>query len=420
MANEPLTTDNYRLEPNASNSFGGLSSSDEYELLGSGGEAAVGLGDSPSYKLSSGYVEQLEQAIQLNVLPSGLVGYWPMNTGAGIQAYDTTTNNNHGVLTNSPTWVDGKVGEQALGFPGGSNTYTDQGDTNDQTGSFTLSAWINPDDTSIVGQRIIAKDNGSQGWAVSLGDGGTGQIRFFTRETSPIATDTGNVISADSWHHVAAVFDTSEDIKTIYVNGVQEARDTGVTGDPVNNGSNLHFGKEFDGSIDEVRIYNKALTENEIFDQYTATESGAPSALTLPPITPGTSRTVNANAIVQTDAGGYDLSIEQTQDLTREGGSETIPAIGADISNPDPWNEGTTTGFGFTVTDAVQRDSKWGTGPDYEYAAVPSSSTTFHTRDGLVGGAKETATMQFRVGIDDTQPSGIYKNKLGFTATLKP
>ncbi|PSO45397.1 hypothetical protein BRC21_00175 [Candidatus Saccharibacteria bacterium SW_7_54_9] len=79
VAEEPLTSDNYRLEPNASNSFGGLSDNDQYSLLGSGGEAAVGLGDSPSYKLSSGYVEQLEQAIQLNVLPAGLDGYWPMN-----------------------------------------------------------------------------------------------------------------------------------------------------------------------------------------------------------------------------------------------------------------------------------------------------------------------------------------------------
>lgn len=421
MAGETLTTDNYRLEPNVSNSFGGLSDNDQYELLDSGGEAIVGLGNSPSYKMSHGYIEQLEQAIQLNVLPTGLTGYWPLNTSAGIQAYDTTTNDNHGVLTNDPSWVNGRVSAGALDFPGTSGVYTDQRDTNDQTGSFTLSAWINPDDVSTAGQRIIVKDDGSNGWALSLGDGGTGQARFYTRETSPVSTDTGNVIGTGSWYHVVGVFNTVEDTKTIYVNGVKEAEDTGVTGDPVDNSSNLLFGKSFDGTIDEVKIYNIALTSDEVKDEYDASDAGIPSALTLPRVAPGVSQSVDANAVVQTDAGGYDLSIEQTRDLTRVDGNETIPAISpGTISNPEPWDEGNTTGFGFTVTDAVQRDSKWGTDPDYEYAAIPDSSTTFHSRTGLSGGFKETATLQFRLGVDNTHEAGIYKNKLGFTATLKP
>ena len=419
VAEEPLTSDNYRLEPNASNSFGGLSDNDQYSLLGSGGEAAVGLGDSPSYKLSSGYVEQLEQAIQLNVLPAGLDGYWPMNTGAGIQAYDETASNNRGVLVNSPAWVDGRVGGGALDFNGSNKT--NQGDSNDQTDSFTLSAWINPDDVSTSGQRIIYKDDGTTGWALSLGDPGSGRLRFYTRETSPRLTDTGDVISANNWYHVVAVFDNSADTKSIYVNGTEEARTTGVSGSQSGNGDDLEFGRNFDGTIDEVRIYPKALTQHQIRDQYNASDANIPSALTVPEISPDASQTVRANAVVRTDAGGYDLAIEQTQDLTRVNGSETIPAISpGTISNPEPWNEGSTTGFGFTVTDAVQRDSKWGTDPDYEYAAIPGTKTTFHSRSGLSGAFKETATMEFRLGVDYEHTAGVYTNKLGFTATLKP
>lgn len=419
VANEPLSTDNYRLDPNVSNSFGGRTDSGNYQLLDSGGEAAAGLGDSPSYKMSSGYIEQLEQAIEINVLPDGLDGYWPLNTGTGIQAYDTTTSNNYGVLTNNPGWAEGKVGSGALDFPGNSNTYTNQSDTNDQMANFTLSAWINPNDVSTVGQRIVIKDDGTTGWALSLGDGGTGQVRFYTRETSPVSTDTGNVIGAGNWYHVVAVFNTTEDTKTIYVNGKQEVRDTGVTGDPVDNGSELLFGKNFNGRVDEVKIYNKALSKYQVEDEYKASDSNIPNALTLPRITPGVSQTVNTDVIVRTDAGGYGLSIEQDGNLRTKRGS-TIPSTSGTISNPAPWNEGSTTGFGFTVTDAVQRDNKWGADPDYEYAAVPGTSTTFHDRDGLSGGFKETAALQFRLGVDHTQASGFYQNRLGFTATLKP
>lgn len=420
LANEPMSSDNYRLDPSNINSFGGLSDNDEYELLDSGGESVVGLSDSPSYKLSQGYIEQLEQGIELNVFPSDIAAYYPFNTGTGIQAYDVTPNNNQGVLTNSPSWVNGKVGAGALDFPGSSSVYTDHGDTNDQTGSFSLSAWVNPNDVSTSGQRIVVKDDGSNGWALSLADGGTGQIRFYIRGTSPVSTDTGNIIETGSWYHVVAVFDTAEDTKTIYVNGNQEARDSGVTGDPVDNSSNLLVGENFDGTIDEVKISNQPLSADDVQDEYTASDANIPNALTLPRLDTTASQTVSADAIVRTDAGGYDLSIEQTKDLTRESGSATIPAISGTISNPELWDEGTTTGFGFTVTDAVQRDSKWGTDPDFKYAAVPDTSTTYHSRTGLSGGFKETTSMQFRIGVGASQPPGMYKNKLGFTATLKP
>lgn len=418
-ADEPMTTDNYRLDPNVSDSFGGLVDSDNYELLDSGGSAAVGLGDSPSYKLSQGYVRQLEQAIELNVLPEGLAGYWPLNTGTGIQAYDTTTDNNRGVLTNGPGWAEGKVGSGSLDFDG-SDDYVDVGSpaSLNITGDLTISSWV---------KLGSANNDAVVTWANDYTDFpfhhtvDTDYIRFNGDNAGNITSNEG--INLDEWQHVVITVEGTE--LRFYINGTPDSGNpfTLSTADR-NSGDGFMTmsrvdSQRLDGQLDEVKIYDRALSEHEVTDEYNASRSGIPSALTLPQVTPGTSQTVNADAIVRTDAGGYNLAIEQSGDLRTDDG-KTIPSISSSISAPDPWDEGETTGFGFTVTDAVQRDGKWGSDPDYEYAAVPDDSTTFHERDGLVGGFKETTALQFRVGVDATQPAGVYKNRIGFTATIKP
>lgn len=425
---EPSTTDNYRLDPNVSNSFGGLTDSDSYQLLDSGGEAAVGLGDSPSYKLSQGYVSQLEQAIELNVLPDGLVGYWPLNTGTGIQAYDDTASNNRGVLTNGPTWVNGKVGSGALQFDGSDDYIDINSDLSSVSGGSnkTVSAWV--DNSSGSGTRRIITlyetDTTSAFSIFRLSSTGTWMGGYINTSGNWTFIDS-EVSTSSGWTHVALTQNGSE-IK-IYVDG--DLKNTANDGGSATL-SNPHdatigayysgtYGEFFNGSIDEAKVYSRALSEDEVTDEYTATNAGLANALTLPKLDSTSSQTVAADAIVRTDAGGYHLAIEQDGDLRTEDG-ETIPPINGSISAPNLWNEGDTTGFGFTVIDAVQRDGKWGTDPDFEYAAVPGSSTTFHARDGLSGGTKEITSLQFRTGIDTTQAGGIYRNRLGFTATLKP
>lgn len=74
----PSTSTNYRLDPDAFNTAGGLGSSTNYKLLNSVGEPLIGSGSGGSYKLSSGFVSQLDQSIQLSVNPSGLFLYYPL------------------------------------------------------------------------------------------------------------------------------------------------------------------------------------------------------------------------------------------------------------------------------------------------------------------------------------------------------
>lgn len=418
-ANEPMTTDNYRLDPSVSDSFGGFSESDKHQLLDSGGQTVIGLGNSPSYKLSQGYIEQLEQSIEINVLPDGIAGYWPLNTGTGIQAYDTSADNSHGVLTNGPGWADGKVGTGSLNLDG-ANDYVDLGSPSSLniTGDITLSSWVKLN--SANNDSIISWANSYSSFPFHH-NVDTDYIRFNGGSAGNITSNEG--VKLNEWQHVVVTVDGTE--LRFYVNGVPDSGNP-FTLSTANRDSGDGFltlsrstSQYLDGQIDNVKVYDKPLSEEEVTDEYNATKTGVPSALTLPRVAPGASQSVNADVLVRTDAGGYNLAIEQDGDLRTEHG-DNIPPISSSITFPDPWNEGSTNGFGFTVIDAVQRDGKWGSDPDYEYAAVPGTSSSFHSRDGLSGGVKEITALQFRLGVDGTQAGGIYSNRLGFTATLKP
>jgi hypothetical protein len=187
---------------------------------------------------------------------------------------DSSTSGFNGALSGSsgsqsrPLPVQGKIG-QALNFDG-TDDVVNLGDVADQTGSFSVAVWIKPFDVSGAGGRIIVKDN-NEGWALSYNDSGPNNIRFFCRQTGPVITDADGFLSSNTWSHVVGVFDTDANTKTIYIDGIQRAQDTGVTGDPSNNIHPLGIGDDpgagvsapFKGTIDEVRIYSRALSATQ-------------------------------------------------------------------------------------------------------------------------------------------------------------
>jgi hypothetical protein len=146
----------------------------------------------------------------------------------------------------------------------GSTNYIDFGDILDQTGPLTMEAWFKVDDIS-TGRIIIAKDDGTNGWQMSLGDPGSGyRLRFITRELSNIVQDSATLIEAGKWYHAACVFDPDAGTKTIYLNGVQDVQTTGVTGSLVGNTGSLRVGAHslggsfFDGFLGELRLWDVA------------------------------------------------------------------------------------------------------------------------------------------------------------------
>lgn len=224
----------------------------------------------------------------------GLVGYWSLNEGAGTIATDFSGNRNHGTLQNfsdpfTPTsgWVNGKRGT-ALAFAGtASDDSVNVGDINALEGqsAITVSAWIY-DRNPTQGRGIISKYAGATPalafFTSDSGAGGADDLSFSPDGNESTYT-TGNVHQANRWEHWVAVFNAGT--ITLYLNSVaQTTTDTGTIPGTTNSTTNVirigadsDLGAEFEGIVDEVRLYNRTLTGSEITALY---NSGAVRAFT--------------------------------------------------------------------------------------------------------------------------------------------
>lgn len=171
----------------------------------------------------------------------------------------------YGVFDNGASITQGYI--QLPGFP---NLTTD----------FTVTAWIRSTDNTIGAQRVLIDDeNNTGGYGISLGEGGTGVLRFYSRGSSVISLDTPvNAIASNAWYFIAGVADITNGIRSIYV---FNASGTLVAGLPVTVASTgwttdagmASIGAEtnlsgeppasnhFKGNIDELRVYPKVLSQ---------------------------------------------------------------------------------------------------------------------------------------------------------------
>lgn len=156
----------------------------------------------------------------------------------------------------------------ALDMRGGTDhlVVADTGSAFDQSGGFTVSGWVRYRDyssrTCLIAKPVGA--GGSNSWALCTDTGGT---PFFYSCAACDLIRATEAIPLDTWTHIAATFDGTT--KTLYVNGVManqvdgsvsfDASDIIIGGD--NDGS---FGFATDGLIDELRVYNRALSTTEI------------------------------------------------------------------------------------------------------------------------------------------------------------
>ena len=257
----------------------------------------------------------------------------------------------------------------------------------------------------------------------------TGQIYFGVNPGTQQVVFSPASYNDGQWHHVGASVGPAG--QTLIVDGIRVGYNAAVTAGQ-NQSEYLRVGYDsmggwaaaptsnfFAGSIDEVRAFGRQLSDAEVVGDYTAGLNGLRFAHTLPNVTPGTSSTFASDAVVRTDAGGYNLFIQATGLLKHTDGTTTIPMIPATVASPSGWVEGTTKGLGFTVSAATQIESKW-VGLPYNYAAVPLQATAYHTRTGLNGGIPELTTLQFRADTLPNQKQGTYSSTVVYTATLKP
>lgn len=401
----------YTIDAAVLNNVGGYTSSGDYQLTSSGGEAAIGNGASGSYKLAAGYVAQIiTPQMSLTIQPTGLIGEYPLDEGSGSTAYDGSSYASNGYTTGNPTWVTGQIGD-ALQF-NGSQTVSLGDPTQDQTSPITIEAWVKP--STSQNAAVVGK---SGAWALNVASSGSAIYNYGT--SSNTCTDSTNLTDGN-WHQIVATIQSGvSGGTTLYVDGVQKQTCT-VT---IQNQSSaislagVSGTAQYTGSIDAVKLFNRVLSADEVQAEYAAQSHGTPTGLTLQTITPGASNTSNFSVITATSGSSYALSINENHDL--QNGTYTVPAISGSIASPIGWTEGTTKGLGFTLVSSTGGaiSSSWGSGSNY--AALPTTATSFYNRTGLQT-SPDVLTMQLRADVTAGQASGSYTNILTITGTASP
>lgn len=211
----------------------------------------------------------------------GLVGWWTFNEGSGVVANDYSGMGNTGYLTNSPGWLASAVVSGGLVFTSNSvyasATYVRISNSPSLNPSqLTLAGWINHTSGCALIVKNAVADNGSPADPFQLysltyvkGDGAYFNLSATTPGSRHIL-HTGDIIPENQWWHVAGVCDGSS--MQFYTNGILMTNWTGScpigsNGHPVKIGASLFVAPDVSakgGKVDDVRIYSRALTADEI------------------------------------------------------------------------------------------------------------------------------------------------------------
>lgn len=219
---------------------------------------------------------------------AGLVGYWNFEEGIGTVAHDSANNSDGNIY--GASWTSGKVGN-ALNFDG-INDYIDVGDIPilDISSAITLEAWAKT--TLTTNDTIISKDDdhGNREYYLGLGYGVEvpGKVRWALKTTAFEDIDSSESANDGQWHHIAATYDGSY-LRT-YIDGIEDSNSPIVqTGFIPNTNASFRIGamsdigyeQYFQGTIDEVRIYNNALTQDEIVRDMNFNNTAVPEPSTI-------------------------------------------------------------------------------------------------------------------------------------------
>jgi hypothetical protein len=214
---------------------------------------------------------------------TGLVAAYSFNETSGTTVTDASGNNNTGTISGATRTTVGKFGG-ALVFNGTTARVT----INDApslrlTTGITLEAWVFPTAT-LKGWRAIVDKNVDGYYLMASSDQGNpaGGGTFTAGNQNTFGPST---LAVNVWTHLAATFDGVT--VRLYVNGVQVASQAQTTPLTPTTGTLQigadSYGEFFAGRIDEVRVYNRALSQGEIQTDMNTTVGGTPPPDTTPP-----------------------------------------------------------------------------------------------------------------------------------------
>ncbi len=345
--------------------------------------------------------------------PLGLVAAYGFDEGSGTTVTDASGNGNNGTVA-SGTWAtSGKFGK-AIQFNGTSTLVSIPDATSlHLTTGMTLEAWVNPSTVDSNWRDVIYKANDNYYLEATSSNASRPDAGLIAGGIYGDAYGTA-ALAANTWSFLAETYDGAT--LRLYVNGIQVAA-TAHTGaittstNPLQIGGDSLYGQYFKGLIDNVRIYNTALTAAQIqTDQGTSVNSvlSAPGTLTANAVS-GTEVDLSWGAatggatsyLVERCAGAgcsnfaqigtsptttfNDTSVAANNSYSyRVRATDTAGDLGA-YSNVAT----TTTGFSVSPNNAVLTFSR-----TQQYTAQgPGSGSVTWLVDGVAGGSASTGTI---------------------------
>jgi RHS repeat-associated protein len=287
----------------------------------------------------------------------GRVGAYPFEEGSGTSTADLSGLGNVGTLQGGVTWTTAGQFGKALTFTDG--TWVDLGNPGplQLTGSMTVSAWVKAsafpaDDAAIVSKLSNDPPHGFQLDATV--DTGVRTIGFKLSNVVGYMIRYGATeLQLNTWYHVAGVYDAGAKTMNVYLNGVLDNGNSfgTVSSSQKDSALSVNIGRRasgaygFPGTIDEVRIYNRALSQAEIQADMAVSASTPPDGTA-----PSAPSALTASAVSQTE---IDLSWTASTDNVAVAGYRVERCQGAGCTNFAQIATPTTTTFADTGLTAA-------------------------------------------------------------------
>lgn len=247
------------------------STSNKMYLLGGGNliddRGVLEVADNASFKLASDgmqwYVMESTMSEFQTVASDNLIGWWPFEESSGNTVYGRHSSGNNGAMEgfSGSERVAGKVG-QAIYFDG--NSSIDMGTGYALQAPFTLCAWFKADDLS-ANPHIMAKGGSAIWWRMRISTTLPGmKFSLYSPTGNPYSTTP---ITTGTWYHIVMTWDGAT--RKIYQDGIEVFQSATVGALSGSSTATWRIGAAGTGSarligtIDDVRIYNKALSASE-------------------------------------------------------------------------------------------------------------------------------------------------------------
>ncbi|MCF6175145.1 MAG: right-handed parallel beta-helix repeat-containing protein [Victivallaceae bacterium] len=216
---------------------------------------------------------------EITELASSASALWRFDDGSGTSAVDSIGRSS-GSLQNNPTWTTGEIGGalQLNGTDQYVSVANNSSDLNIGTEDFSISMWFQRSDSTVTNSRLLykgASSNTDTGYAIS---GSNTSLGFVLSNGSSRKMAWATIPTLDQWHHLVVIATRDVNIQ-IYVNG--ELKDTvDISTWDVSDISNIKdvlIGAAgtnslcWPGKVDDLRVYKRALTDDEITKLYVAT-----------------------------------------------------------------------------------------------------------------------------------------------------